>query len=106
MNRKDINCRSCGVLVRDAHPIRKFCEPCAIRRSMYGTRDGGNKGAYYVMSAAIRHGFLAPANTHKCVDCGSQAECYDHRDYNKPLDVEPVCSACNMKRGPGIPRRA
>ncbi len=38
-----------------------------------------------------------------CVDCGKQALVYDHRDYNKPLDVEPVCQSCNIKRGPGIP---
>ena len=37
-----------------------------------------------------------------CVDCGARASCYDHRDYNKPLDVDPVCRSCNYKRGPAI----
>lgn len=34
-----------------------------------------------------------------------RARDYDHRDYNKPLEVEPVCHSCNMKRGPGIPKQ-
>lgn len=34
-----------------------------------------------------------------CVDCGGIAEQYDHRDYGRPLDVEPVCRACNVRRG-------
>lgn len=36
-----------------------------------------------------------------CVDCKkARAQCYDHRDYNRPLDVEPVCYRCNLHRGP------
>lgn len=34
-----------------------------------------------------------------CVDCGATAEVYDHRDYTRPLDVDPVCMCCNAKRG-------
>ena len=39
--------------------------------------------------------------TIKCVDCGEIATCYDHRNYYKPLDVEPVCYSCNQQRGTG-----
>ena len=35
-----------------------------------------------------------------CTDCGKRATVYDHRDYGRPLDVEPVCQSCNLKRGP------
>lgn len=38
-----------------------------------------------------------------CVDCGNIATGYDHRDYNKPLDVDPVCNSCNLIRGPALP---
>lgn len=41
----------------------------------------------------------SPTN-HLCVDCGKPAYCWDHRDYMKPLDVEPVCRSCNAKRPP------
>lgn len=36
----------------------------------------------------------------KCVDCGGIARHYEHRDYTRPLEVEPVCPSCNYKRGP------
>lgn len=38
-----------------------------------------------------------------CVDCKKRrAVHWEHRDYNKPLEVEPVCRSCNYKRGQGI----
>lgn len=37
-----------------------------------------------------------------CVDCGGIATMYDHRDYTKPLAVDPVCRTCNSKRGASI----
>ena len=40
----------------------------------------------------------------QCSDCEKPAVCYDHRDYTKPLDLEPVCVSCNWKRGQGYPR--
>lgn len=44
-------------------------------------------------------------STH-CTDCGKPATCYDHRDYLKPDEVEPVCRACNKIRGPALPGHA
>lgn len=41
-----------------------------------------------------------------CVDCGETASHYDHRDYLKPLEVEPVCPSCNKLRGPGLNKEA
>jgi hypothetical protein len=34
-----------------------------------------------------------------CVDCGGVALEYDHRDYGRPVEVEPVCRSCNKRRG-------
>jgi hypothetical protein len=37
----------------------------------------------------------------ECTDCKNRrAMFYDHRDYNFPLEVIPVCRSCNSKRGP------
>ena len=58
--------------------------------------------AHGYVHKAIRDGYLPCLTTLLCIDCGSQAQVYDHRDYNKPLDVEPVCHACNVKRGPAL----
>lgn len=42
----------------------------------------------------------------KCVDCGAVATQYEHRNYGRPLDVEPVCRTCNVRRGPAkVPTR-
>lgn len=60
-----------------------------------------NAAAVFVR-AAVRYGFLSPiAAATICVDCGNRATCYEHRDYAKPLDVDPVCHGCNMRRGKG-----
>lgn len=60
-------------------------------------------GASGQVARAISKGVLPPANTCKCADCGKPAVCYDHRDYTKPLMVDPVCKSCDGKRGPGQP---
>lgn len=69
------------------------------------TRKGitDNERARRILNSAIYQGFLPPAKIFKCEDCGNKAEHYDHRDYSKPLEVVPVCKACNNKRGKGIP---
>jgi len=53
--------------------------------------------------AARKDGLIGPATDHNCMDCGEPATQWDHRDYFKPLDVDPVCQPCNMKRGQGFP---
>ena len=57
----------------------------------------------YAVHNAIKRGVIPPAKACVCVDCGKPARHYDHRDYNKPLEVEPVCISCNMMRGAAIP---
>ena len=37
-----------------------------------------------------------------CSYCGYRATMYEHRDYNKPLDVFPVCRSCNSSLGSAI----
>jgi hypothetical protein len=49
---------------------------------------------------AVVAGAIPPARNLTCTDCGQQAHGYDHRDYTKPLAVEPVCRSCNWHRGP------
>jgi hypothetical protein len=52
---------------------------------------------------AVKRGTLPELEGLKCVDCGEQAQCYDHRNYHEPLKVQPVCKGCNNRRGPGHP---
>lgn len=53
-----------------------------------------------LVTKAIKAGRIPPIASRNCVDCGEKAAIYDHRDYNKPLEVEPVCVRCNTRRGP------
>lgn len=48
------------------------------------------------------HGFIVNPEELKCVDCGNQAKHWEHRNYARPLLVEPVCQSCNYKRGRSI----
>lgn len=63
----------------------------------------GQPQAGAAVNSAIKHGKL-PQLTNAdgettCIDCGQPATVYDHRDYSKPLDVDPVCRSCNSRRG-------
>lgn len=55
---------------------------------------------------AVKKGFLVDLKEQiiPCKDCGSRAKVYDHRDYAKPLEVDPVCIGCNITRGTNAPR--
>lgn len=64
----------------------------------------GARLASLLLGRAIRAGEMHPAKAFKCFDCGNPAECYDHRDYDKPLVVDPVCVGCNARRGSAKPK--
>ena len=60
--------------------------------------------AMALVSKAIKHGELPKLDgTIACVDCGEPATAYEHRNYYHPLSVDPVCTGCNIRRGPGFP---
>jgi hypothetical protein len=57
--------------------------------------------AHSAVRRAVKNGLLPRLDgTIKCVDCGDPAKQYDHRDYSKHLEVNPVCRSCNLRRGP------
>lgn len=68
------------------------------------TFTSGGALAHSVVARAIAKGTLEKPHYFKCVDCGNDAACYDHRDYTYPLAVDPVCRSCNTKRGPASPK--
>jgi hypothetical protein len=66
----------------------------------------GLYAALQAVAEAKRKGILPLLDgSIKCTDCDKPARCYDHRDYNEPLKVDPVCQGCNVRRGPAIPLR-
>jgi len=80
--------------------------PCENAEYCFECHDyAGQRLAIRAVNAAVRKGLLPKPTTLTCVDCGKQAREYDHRDYNKPLEVQPVCRGCNKRRGGAIPVR-
>lgn len=98
--RKIRSCRACkAAYMRDWRKTPKGIL-CTFRHNhdLRFTRIETAKSAVYV---ARRDGKLQPPSQFKCVDCGEIAKNWEHRDYKKPLMIEPVCVSCNQKRGPG-----
>lgn len=102
-------CASCGDDISHRHYITKYCTTCATKRInarhvvyMSGDKQQRHQSVRSITKKAVKVGFLPDPKTLVCADCGIPAQCYDHRDYNKPLDVAPVCRACNNKRGAGV----
>jgi len=93
-------CVDCGSAIENhftgigGRPMR--CKKCKESREI---SLAGKQIAHSVVAKAIRQGEIRRPAEFKCVDCGKSAEVYDHRDYSKPLDVQPVCRSCNVIRG-------
>jgi len=75
------------------------CTPC--RRARHAAHNVVKCRAHRSVAVAIEAGLLLPVTMHRCVDCNAPACDYDHRDYSKPLHVDPVCRRCNLVRGAG-----
>ena len=84
-------------------PIARFIEAASVNQKRHGLSRGRDASrAYGLVYRAVRAGKLKPPTEFACVDCGVDAECYDHRNYSAPLVVEPVCFGCNQVRGHAI----
>lgn len=94
-----VQARSAGINFR--------CQACIESgRLVDGVLSRRSMGKHYAglqVQAAIREGRLPDPATLQCVDCAAPALEYEHRDYNQPLMVVPICRSCNLRRGPAIP---
>jgi hypothetical protein len=92
------NCADCGtqaVLGKSTN----WCNDCSVKHSRRLHAVAGP--AQRAVRLAIIEGRLPRLDgSVKCKDCGKPAQVYDHREYAKPLEVDPVCRRCNCKRGP------
>lgn len=108
-------CKDCRVRLQDAN--RKapgFVESASGDRRRIPLRCGQcnsvrthikaaiQRKALTAVARAVQKGLLPRASMLVCVDCGKQAEVYEHRHYGRPLQVEPVCQSCNRLRGPAV----
>ena len=91
-----ITCVRCGDAVMSHTTSTLMCRTCQNRHNAESLLCGR------AVAKAIRQGLLPRADTCICADCGAAASEWEHRDYLKPLDVEPICRSCNNKRGPAL----
>ena len=90
------DCPGCGRTTERRMRNSPYCHPCVTifhEESLRCSR---------LITAAVKVGAMKRAKEFGCVDCGSPARCYDHRDYTRPFDVQPVCDRCNNKRGHAV----
>lgn len=101
--RAQAGCGVCDEIVgtwRRAIRLCPACDPGSIRR----TQPAGQAAAVMAVMKAKKAGLLPILDgSIKCSDCDKPAAQYDHRDYSRPLVVEPVCVSCNQRRGPAKP---
>ncbi len=97
-----LNCQTCGEVYHRRLNRPGDCGPCQSKRQREWAVNSGAERAAYLVNQAVKRGDMPGARELKCADCGCAADRYDHRDYNKPLVVEPVCGSCNNRRGPAI----
>lgn len=85
--------------VRSASAMTGKCQKNRSQVKFISTYREAQKYAAGMTSRAISAGrLLTFRNAHiKCVDCGNKAYHYEHRSYNHPEIVEPVCRKCNRK---------
>jgi hypothetical protein len=90
-----MTCARCGAegVPFSAMSHTRFCDPCIQEHYAEGNR------AHRHVAYRVSKGIFQHATTHACTDCGKPARMYDHRDYTKTLEVDPVCGSCNQKRG-------
>jgi hypothetical protein len=92
---KEFKCVHCGVVLAQRHNTSKRC----CLDCEHQTENDKRRARYHIVKA-IASGTMLPASRYECWDCNEPAVCYDHRNYARPLDVQPVCKACNGRRGP------
>lgn len=106
-------CKLCGMVEAVPSAGSKFrCSACKAAGRDFPLPAGsceldpmGGLAAQAAVFRMRRDGIVPPPSACTCTDCGARAHDYDHRDYNKPKVVEPVCRGCNLRRGPAIPLR-
>lgn len=98
-------CKKCRKPIKEARNAwhnRVVCLDCECK--IYHVRKVLAQKAHYWAQYAQKKGLIPKLDgSVPCMDCGHPAWVYDHRDYRKPKDVEPVCSGCNKNRGPALP---
>lgn len=91
---KSRRCVHCNDVFYPRSLCKWYCLDCEDKKERAKTR------ALKLVAKAIKDGHMLPATSFECWDCSEPAIVFDHRNYDRALDVQPVCRACNRRRGP------
>lgn len=93
-------CRPCSRAYRREYE-KTHPRPYSKRKIEYTDGDHLHIKARRVVNHQVAKGEIPRIGTRNCVDCGAQAQQYDHYKGYLPenwLDIEPVCFPCSNKR--------
>jgi hypothetical protein len=102
MDLKSFACTACGSIdLLPGGTCGHLCNPCKLAsgRSIGLTAQ---QQAHKAVARARACGSLPSPCGQSCADCGGAATEYEHRDYSRPLAVDPICRRCNLRRGPAL----
>lgn len=74
----------------------KKTEKCREAQRRYRENRPLRYAARMAVTVAIQTKEIPPASDLSCF-CGAPAAEYHHRDYAKPLEVDPLCTACHYE---------
>jgi len=111
-SKQQVRCRSCRGKTTAPHSAgyccvcnwskrEEFSLTCASCKETKPARKRLHRRINAFVGVAVKLGLIPSPKAFQCVDCGQQACCWEHRDYNKPFEVEPTCKSCDKKRGEG-----
>ena len=87
-------CFYCGQsIAAHLNPRTRMCDPCKAARLPY------TEMARALVEFHVDTNRIPRPDSMPCHDCGFMAEFYEHRNYNKPLHIAPICRSCNAVRG-------
>lgn len=96
VNQRFFRCLGCDDLFHASQSGAHHARHCAECGKEWRARQ---IAAMKEVRRAVMDGRLPPVKTLRCVDCDYPATDYEHRTYDRPLDVVATCRSCNQKRG-------
>ena len=64
----------------------------------YQERHPDQRRVKHIVNHAVENNRMPRVTTLICTDCNKPAQHYHHDDYEKPLDVVPLCQICHIQR--------
>ena len=89
-------CKPCKRLKNNAYNKKPTARAKANARSKaYAKRNRSKRNAHGMVYWATERGHIPKAAELNCEKCDEKATDYHHDDYERPMDVRPLCARCH-----------